>query len=130
MTPSGRSPGSAPPPRPARGDVVLIDWPFGGGGGVKRRPAVVVQADALNARLGNVVVAAVTSNTRRTGHASQLLIEAATPDGRAAGLLTDSAVTAENLFTVARSRVLRRIGRLPPPRLAELDACLRAALGL
>ena len=113
-----------------RGDVVLLDWPFAAGAGVKRRPGVVVQADALNARLSNTVVAAVTSNTRRSGHASQLLIEAATPDGRACGLLHDSALTAENLFTVARSKVLRKIGRLPDPLLVQFDDCLRAALDL
>ena len=118
------------PPRVRRGDVVLLPFPFAGGAGAKVRPAVVVQADPLNRRLANTVVAQVTSNTGRAGNASQLLIRAASPDGRACGLLFDSAVTTENLATVRRSDVARTIGRLPPGLLAALDACLRAALGL
>ena len=113
-----------------RGDVVVLDWPFSDGGGSKVRPAVVVQADALNGRLTNVILAALTTNLRRSARPTQLRIHANTVDGRACGLLYDSAVTCENLLTVTQTRVLRRIGRLPPPRLKELDACLRAALGL
>jgi mRNA-degrading endonuclease toxin of MazEF toxin-antitoxin module len=48
-----------------RGDVVLLSMPFAQGGGSKIRPAVVVQNDRNNARLGNTIVAAITRN--RTG---------------------------------------------------------------
>ena len=115
---------------PARGDVVLASVPFADGSGSKLRPLVVVQADALNRSIGNVVVAQVTGNTRRAGHVSQLLVDVTTPEGRATGLLTNSAVTAENLSTLAQSCIVRTIGRLSGPLTAQLDDCLRVALDL
>ena len=122
---------SAPPNPPVRrGDVLLVNFPFSGGGGGKPRPVVVVQADALNARRSNLILAAVTTNLRRVGHATQFLVTAASPEGRAAGLTRDSAVTCEDLFTLDRSRTIRPLGRLSPTLIAQLDACLKAALGL
>lgn len=117
-------------PAVRRGDVVVLDWPYSDGRASKVRPAVVVQSDVLNRRLSATVVAALTSNTSRAHLPTQLLVERDTPGGRTAGVLRDSAVTAENLLTVDRSLVLRRIGRLMPALLSDLDACLRAALRL
>ena len=113
-----------------RGDVVVLDWNHSDGGSSKVRPAVVVQADALNRRLTATVVAALTSNTSRAHLPTQLFIERNTPAGRAAGVVRDSAVTAEHLLTVDRTLILRRIGRLTPALTAELDDCLRTALSL
>ena len=39
-----------------RGDVVIIDWPFSGGGGGKARPALVIQNDRDNARMHDLAV--------------------------------------------------------------------------
>ena len=119
---------SAPAVR--RGDVVVLDWIDSGGRSSKVRPAVVVRSDALNRRLTATVVAALTSDTSRAHLPTQPLIERQTPAGRAAGVVRDSAVTAENLLTVDRSLILRRIGRLTPALLSELDDCLRLALEL
>jgi mRNA interferase MazF len=54
----------------ARGDVVLVDFPFAGGGASKVRPALVVQNDRdngrlKNGRLKNTIVAMITSRTAR-----------------------------------------------------------------
>ena len=46
------------------GDVVLARVPHTAGTRGKKRPAVVIQADAYNATLRHVVVAEVTSNPR------------------------------------------------------------------
>ena len=82
----------------SRGDVVLMDMPFAQGGGTKIRPALVVQSDANNVRLNNVIVAAITRNITRVNEPTQLLIETSSPAGQQSGLLADSAVTCENLF--------------------------------
>ena len=113
-----------------RGDVVVLDWNHSDGGSSKVRPAVVVQADALNRRLTATVVAALTGNMSRAHLPTQLFIKQNTPAGRGAGVVRDSAVTAEHLLTVDRTLILRRIGRLTPALTAELDDCLRAALSL
>ena len=43
-----------------RGDVVMVDFPYGEGSGSKLRPAVVIQCDADNRRLGTIIVAMIT----------------------------------------------------------------------
>ena len=113
-----------------RGDVVLVDWPFAGGAGGKRRPALVVQNDKDNGRLLNTIVAMITTVTRRSGEPTQFLIEVGTADGRQTGLHADSVVNCVNLFTVEQSKIARVIGALTPTLLQPVDECLKAALGL
>src|SRR5260370_34099611 len=90
-----------------RGDVVLVDWPFAGGGGTKVRPAVVVQNDRDNGRLSNTVVAMITSRTRRAKEDTQLFIDLTTPEGMQTGLLRNSVINCINLFTVEQAAILR-----------------------
>jgi mRNA interferase MazF len=113
-----------------RGDVVLVNWPFSSGTGKKPRPALVVQNDHDNARLTNTIVVMITSVTRRALEATQLLIDVTTPDGALTGLHRDSVVNCVNLFTVEQTKVSRTIGKLSPPLLLQVNACLRAALEL
>jgi mRNA-degrading endonuclease toxin of MazEF toxin-antitoxin module len=44
-----------------RGDVVLIDWPYSDRTGSKLRPAVIVQADFLNAFIDDTVLVQITT---------------------------------------------------------------------
>ncbi len=114
-----------------RGDVVLLDFPFSGGGGSKVRPALVVQNDRDNRRLTNVILAMITSRNDRAGlQLTQLFIDLATPDGAHSGLLSNSTVNCVNLFTVDQRRVMRVLGSLPPSLMARVDGCLKAALEL
>ena len=83
-----------------RGDVVLAWYPFASGQGGKRRPCLVIQNDVDNAKLSNTVVAQITSNLGRGGDKSHLLIAAATPEGKQAGLLHDSMISCNNLATI------------------------------
>lgn len=113
-----------------RGDVVLAWYPFSSGAGGKRRPCLVVQDDADNARLANTVVVQITSNLRAAGEPTQLLIEVSTPEGKQSGLLHDSLVSCNNIATIEQSLVAKVIGSLPPDVMAKVDVCLKAALGL
>lgn len=113
-----------------RGDVVLLAFPFTSGKGNKVRPALVVQCDANNDRLKNVIVAMITSTTERAHEPTQMLIDIAHPAGKQSGLLHTSALKCENLFTVEQSVVLRAIGYLPIESMRDVDKCLKAALGL
>jgi mRNA interferase MazF len=74
---------------PTRGDVGLARFPHAAGGRGKKRPVVVVQADGYNQTLRHVIVAEVTSNLAAASDPANLLIEVATPDGAATGLLQD-----------------------------------------
>jgi mRNA interferase MazF len=114
----------------ARGDVALARFPHTAGARGKKRPVVVIQADAYNQTLRHVVVAEVTKNLANRADPAHLLIEIATPDGAATGLLHDSLVSCVLLATIDADRVDRVIGKLSPALLLQLDACLKAALGV
>jgi mRNA interferase MazF len=110
---------------------VLLDFPFSDASGSKVRPAVVVQSNSLNRRVSSTIVVLITKTTHRARReSSQFLIEADSPEGKAAGLHFDSAVLCTHLYTVHEQFVTYRIGRLSRPLLQTLDACLKAALGI
>ena len=110
-----------------RGDVVLVDYPFTTGG-AKVRPALVVQNDRDNARMTNTIVAQISGNTARVNEATQHLIELAVEPG--CGLARDSALIATNMLTMRQGDILRVLGSLSVATMAEIDDCLRIALGL
>ena len=117
--------------RVSRGDVVLVNYPFASGTGSKVRPALVVQCDRNNGRLDNTIVAQITSRTHlaRT-EPTQLLIEFSSSVGQQSGLLNDSALSCENLYTVRQDAINRRIGSLPDDVMSQVDQCLKASLGI
>lgn len=113
-----------------RGDVVIVNFPFTSGRGSKIRPALVVQNDFNNRRLTNVIVAAITTTTHRSGQPTQYLLELSSDEGKQSGLAHDSVVTCENLVTIECSLVRKKIGSLPQPTMAVSNDCLKAALGI
>lgn len=113
-----------------RGEVVLVDFPYASRGGSKVRPVLIVQNDRDNVRLTNTITVQITSVTRRALEPTQLLIDIATPEGKQAGLRQDSVVNCVNLYTLAKTDILRKLGALSPQLLQQINACLRAALNL
>jgi len=113
-----------------RGDIVLLAFPFSNGVGVKMRPALVVQADRNNRRLTNTIVAMITTSVRAASEPTQMNIALDSDSGHASGLLHDSAVKCENLFTIEQALIQKVIGHLPKAAMRQVDRCLRSALGL
>ncbi|SRR5581483_5814582 len=111
-----------------RGDVVLTRVPHAAGGRGKKRPAVVVQADRYNRSERHILVAEITSNLSRAADPAHLLIEVATPEGQATGLIQDSVVTCLQLATISEDRITSVIGKLSAAILAKLNDRLKAAL--
>jgi mRNA interferase MazF len=112
-----------------RGDIVLLDYPYGTGTGSKVRPALIVQSDIRNRILDHTIVALVSSSTGHAAHdPTQLLIEIATAEGTHSGLRRDSVVKCGNLFTIHESLLRRRIGTLSVAVMQRIDTCLKAAL--
>jgi mRNA interferase MazF len=62
---------------------------------------LVVQADGLATGIPQVVVAMITSNLARLGHASRVSVSLSSFAGVASGLLADSVVMTDNLATVS-----------------------------
>ncbi len=111
-----------------RGDVVVAR--VSERGRFKVRPLVVVQNDRNNDRLTNLIVAMVTSTTHRaSSESTQVLVDIETSDGQTTGLMRDSAITCENLYTV-ELRICRKIGRLSDLLIDEVDTALRDSLAL
>ncbi len=111
----------------SRGDVVLVDFPYSDGTGSKVRPALVVQADHLNHRITDTILAAISRSTHRAS-ATQLLIEIGTSDGKLSGLRQDSMIQCENLLTFDQRAVIATIGHLPSDQLQCVDECLKVVL--
>lgn len=107
-----------------RGDVVLVGFVFADGTGTKLRPAVVLSSSGYHRGRQEVVVAAITSNTRRRFFGDHLL-----HDWKGAGLLFPSVVTAV-LRTVKRTMIERRLGAMPRSDMDAVDHQVRRVLEL
>ena len=113
----------------SRGEIVLVNYPFSDRTGSKVRPALVVQADALNGRITDTILASVSRSTHRAS-ATQLFIDVSTPESGGSGLRQNSMIQCENLLTYDQRLVITKIGELSTPMMQRVDECLKAALGL
>jgi mRNA-degrading endonuclease toxin of MazEF toxin-antitoxin module len=111
-----------------RGDVILIRFPHPSGMRGKKRPAVVVQADAYAPSLRTAVVAEVTKNLSMANDPACLFIDTSTPDGQATGMPFDSVVSCLLLATIDVDKVDRVLGMISGNMKAKLNDCLKAAL--
>ena len=92
----------------------------------KRRPVVVIQADAYNAsRLGTAVAAVVTSNTSLAALPGNVFLPAS-----ASGLPRDSVVNVTAIVTLDKADLEERIDVLPAYLSEDVDRGLRRVLNL
>ncbi|MBI2719062.1 MAG: type II toxin-antitoxin system PemK/MazF family toxin [Rhizobiales bacterium] len=94
-------------PAPRRFDVVVVPFPYADQLAEKRRPALVVSADAFNRKHGLLWVAMITSaaNPRWDGDI------AITSTGKA-GLPAPSVIRTAKIATIDPNRVVRVAGRI------------------
>jgi len=111
-----------------RGDVVLVLFPNSDLRTAKRRPALVIQRDDLNNGLPQIIVAMISSNLARRGHASRIFVSRDSAEGKAAGLRLDSVIMTDNLATVFEMEMNSILGHLP--NLKTVDAALKHTLAL
>lgn len=110
-----------------RGDIWWVDLgPAIDSGPAKRRPVVVIQADAFNrSRLATVTVAAITSRTQAAELPGNVFLPAA-----ASTLPRDSVVNVTQLVTIDRARLTQHVGPVPAYLMSEVDAGLRRVLAV
>ena len=106
-----------------RGDVVLVPFPFTDLSSAKQRPALVISADAFNSTRDDVLVAAITSQIPATLAADEFMIPAG--ELAACGLPKPSVLRLSKLVALHRQLVIKRIGALPAPTLAQVMTELR-----
>ena len=114
--------------KPRRGDVVLVLFPNSDLRTAKRRPALVLQRDNLDNGLSQVIVAMISSNLARRGHASRVFVSRDSMEGKAAGLRLDSVVMTDNLATILQMELDSTLGRLPDMK--AVDAALKYTIAL
>ena len=88
----------------------------------KPRPVVLVSRESAYENRELITVATVTTHVRD--------IDSHVPVGRYEGLDRESAMNCDQLSTIHRSQLRRRLAKLPPAKIAELNDALRYSLGL
>lgn len=88
----------------------------------KPRPVVVLSRDDIQGVRDRTTVASITTTIR--GIRTEVALD------HRDGFATASAINCDELTTIAKSRLERRLGRLSPERLDQLQAALRFALQL
>ena len=91
----------------------------------KTRPALILQNDIANRSSPITIVAAITSKFDEELYPTEVLVRA--PEG---GLDTDSVVLLNQIRSVDRRRLMRRVGRLMPETMRLVDRALVLSLGL
>lgn len=104
------------------GDLVLVPFPFADLTGIKKRPAVIVSTAEYHRQRRDIIIMAVTSQFRPTAG------DVPVAEWEAAGLIKPS-VLKPVLATIARDRIIRRLGRLGPRDRNALLALLRSIVG-
>ena len=120
--------GTNNPSAPRLGDIVMVNWtPGRGSEQTGERPAVIVQNDAFNAndRYPNTVVVTVSKTGRDIPTHVQV------PQSPENGLWESlSYVKCEQLLTISKDRLGRRLGRLTEGEATQVAAALKRVLSL
>jgi len=106
-----------------QGEVYWLDFgPASGSAPAERHPCVVVQSDVFNrSRIATTVVCLITSNMSRAEAPGNIALRKGE-----AGLTKASVVNVSQIFTIDKSELTERLGKLPA---ATVDA-IRSGLQL
>ena len=111
---------------PRRGDVFLVTFdPTLGAEIRKTRPALVIQNDVANRYSSITVVAAITSRVEEPLYPTEVFVRH--PEG---GLTTDAAILLNQIRSVDKRRLFKRLGRVTPETMRKVNHALLSSLGL
>lgn len=109
-----------------RGEIYLVTFDPARGSELKKtRPGIVIQNDHSNLTSPNTILAGITSKVGTRLYPTDVLI----PAGEG-GLTLDSVVKLDQVRTVDKARLLKRLGAVPPATLRKIDRALLASFGL
>ena len=112
--------------RPRRGEVWLVSFDPTIGAEIKKtRPALVLQNDIANRYSPVTIVAAITSQVEERIYPTEVLIKA--PE---AGLTADSVALLNQIRSIDRRRLVRRLGAVRPATMTNVERALMISLGL
>lgn len=111
---------------PQRGEVCLVNFdPTIGSEIRKTRPALIIQNDVANQYSPITIVAAITSHSGKRLYPTEVLIKA-----EEAGLDMDSLVLLNQIRSIDRRRLVKRIGKVTSATMERVDYALQISLGL
>jgi mRNA interferase MazF len=111
---------------PRRGDLYLVNFDPSIGAEIKKtRPALILQNDIANRYSPITIVAAISSKFDDEIYPTEVLVP-----GVEGGLSTDSVVLLNQIRSVDRQRLVRRLGVLKPARMKLVDKAISISLGL
>ena len=111
----------------ARGDVVLVPFPFSDLSASKRRPAVVLWAHPARV---DFLLAFISSERLRAHEVGDVPLLPTHPEFGNTGLAAASKIRATKLVTLSGALLRRWLGRLGPLLTADLDRALVTSLGI
>ena len=111
----------------ARGDIVLVPFPFTDLSAAKLRPAVVLWADPART---DFLLAFISSQRIPTGEVGAVPLLPTHPEFSLTGLAAPSTIRTTKLVTLSGALLRRWLGRLGLLLTADLDRALVAALGI
>ena len=112
---------------PRRGDIYLVTFdPTMGHEIRKTRPAVIIQNDVSNRYSPITIVAAISSHFNDPPYPREVPIAT----GAKTGLTVPSAVILNQIRSIDRKRLLKRLGALDAPAMRRVDEAIRISLGL
>ncbi len=111
---------------PVRGDIYFADLsPVIGSEQGGFRPVLVVQNDIGNKYSPTVIISAITSQIQKARLPTHVELPA-----HLSGLERDSVVLLEQVRTIDKKRLKRRVSRLEEDTMAKIDEALAISVGL
>jgi mRNA interferase MazF len=105
----------------ARGDIVLVDFPFTDLSGAKLRPALIVARPSGD----DFILAFLSSQTGNGTSPAEHMIAPSDVEFGVTGLKSASLIRLDKLATLHRALIQRRIGRLGPQTTQAVNHALR-----
>ena len=111
---------------PRRGDVYLVNFEPTIGAEIKKtRPSLILQNDIANRHSPVTIVAAISSQFTDPLYPTEVLIHP--PEG---GLTADAEILLNQLRTIDKKRLIRRMGKLNPESIDKDEQALLISFGL
>ena len=110
---------------PKRGEIWLLDWsPSRGSEQAGFRPALIIQTDAANSNPGypNTIVLAISTKGK------PVPFHIALKPNRSNGLTQASFVKCEQVLTVTKERLVRKLGAIGEGDLQQINRAVRLVL--
>jgi mRNA interferase MazF len=109
-----------------RGDIFWAHLdPVRGSEQGKIRPVLIIQNDVGNENSPVTIIACITTNLARKDYPTNVFISA-----KETGLTSDSVVLLNQIRTVDKTRLTRKIGHVPDHRMLEVDEALKISIDL